>query len=105
MARTYYLRPINDGVDDSFRFIFWCNSILANEGTLYNVDCMLALDLSDTSSFITRREDATMQCSKIMQDDSVFDGVGQNFEHVHPVSHLISSGARLRVCNQSTKYF
>ena len=76
------MRPINDGVDDSFRFIFWCNSILANEGTLYNVDCMPDLDLSDSSTFITRREDATMQCPKTMRNYSLdhVDGVSQNFD-------------------------
>ena len=39
---------------------------------------MPALDLSDTSSFITRREDATMQCPKTMSNDSYFVGVSQN---------------------------
>ena len=57
-----------------------CNSILANEGTLYNIDCMPALNLSDSSTFIRRREDATMQCPKTMRNDSFFDGVSQNFE-------------------------
>ena len=65
-------------MDDSHGFFFRCNSTLANEGTLYNVDCMPALDLSYTSSFITRREDATMQCPKTMKDASVFTGVSQN---------------------------
>ena len=41
---------------------------------------MPALDLSDISSFITRREDATMQCPKTMRNDSIFDGVSQNFD-------------------------
>ena len=42
---------------------------------------MPALDLSDTSSFITRREDATMQCPKTMStNNSIFDGVSQNFD-------------------------
>ena len=39
---------------------------------------MPALDLSDTASFITRREDATMQCPKTMQNDSAYVGVSQN---------------------------
>ena len=78
MARTYYVRPNNDDVDTYFRYFFRCNSTLANEGTLYNVDCMPALDLSDKSSFITRREDATMQCPKTMQNSSFFVGVSQN---------------------------
>ena len=71
---------MNDDVDVSFGYLFRCNSTLANEGTLYNVDCMPALDLSDTSSFITRREDATMQCPKTIGNYSLFDGVRENFD-------------------------
>ena len=42
---------------------------------------MPALDLSYTSSIITRREDATMQCQKTMKKDlPFFDGVSQNFD-------------------------
>ena len=43
---------------------------------------MPALDLSDSSTFITRREDATMQCPKTMRNDSLdhVDGVSQNFD-------------------------
>ena len=76
------MNPKNEYVDDSLVFYFRCNSTLANEDTLYNVDCMPALDLSDTSlEFIriTRREDATMQCPKAMQNDSNYvGGVSQN---------------------------
>ena len=61
------MRPIKDDVDDFFWFYFRCNSTLENEGTLYNVDCMPALDLSDDYHGISRREDATMQCPKTMQ--------------------------------------
>ena len=67
----------NKAEDDSFLSFFRCNSTLANEGTLYNVDCMPALDLSDASSFITRREDATMQCPKTRPDNFLFEGVSQ----------------------------
>jgi hypothetical protein len=72
------LRPIKDDVDDFFWFYFRCNSTLENEGTLYNVDCMPALDLSDASSWIRRREDATMQCPKTAQNSSSLVGVSQN---------------------------
>ena len=74
------MRPINNDVDDYFEYYFRCNSILENEDTLYNVDCMPALDLSDTSSFIRRREDATMQCPKTIRNDSFVGGVSQNFD-------------------------
>ena len=105
MARFIYLKPVEEHSDEEFVNVFRCNSTLENEGTLYTVDCLPALDISDASSWIRRREDATMQCLKTTPNNSFFDGVSQNFEHVHPVSHLICSGARLRVCNQSTKYF
>ena len=76
------MRPIKNDVDNAFQYYFRCNSTLANEDTLYNVDCMPALDLSYTSlEFIriTRREDATMQCPKAMQNDSNYvGGVSQN---------------------------
>ena len=79
------MRPINGDGDTFFRYYFRCNSTLANEDTLYNVDCMPALDLSYTSlEFIRirRREDATMQCPKTMRNDSFdhVDGVSQNFD-------------------------
>ena len=70
--------PINDDVDDFFLYFFRCNSTLANEDTLYNVDCMPNMDLSEESSFLTRREDATMQCPKTMQNFSYYVGVSQN---------------------------
>ena len=42
---------------------------------------MPALDLSDTSSFITRRDDATMQCPKTIENSSYsYPGVSQNFD-------------------------
>ena len=72
------MRPIKDDEDDFYQFYFRCNSTLGNEGTLYNVDCMPALDLSDASSWIRRREDATMQCPKTAQNSSSFVGVSQN---------------------------
>ena len=78
LARTFYLRPIQDDVDDYFEFFFRCNSTLTNEDTLYNVDCVPAPDLSFTSTLITRREDATMQCPKTAQNSSSFVGVSQN---------------------------
>ena len=74
------MRPINDDVDGSFEYLFRCISTLANKGTLYNVDCVPALDLSDALSFITRREDATIQCPKTIPNNSFFDGVSQNFD-------------------------
>ena len=78
MARTHYLRPIQDDVDDDFRFYFRCNSTIANEGTLYNVDCIPAPDLSDALYVISRRDDATFQCPKTMQKPPFFKGVSQN---------------------------
>ena len=69
-------------MDIPFQYFFRCNSILANESTLYNVDCMPALNLSDSSTFIRRREDATMQCPKTIRNDSLdhVDGVSQTFD-------------------------
>ena len=78
LARAYYLRPNQDDVDDIFQFYFRCNSNLANEGTLYDVDCIIDLDLSDTLSLILRREDATMLCLKTMQNSLYPMGVSQH---------------------------
>ena len=78
MARAYYLRPIKDDVDDIFEYYFRCNSNLANEGTLYDVDCIIDLDLSDTLSLILRREDATMLCPKTMKNSLFPMGVSQH---------------------------
>ena len=74
------MRAIDDDLDKSLELFFRCNSTLANEGTLYNVDCMLALELAYTPSFITRRDDATMQCPKTMKNNSGFPGVSQKEE-------------------------
>lgn len=64
MARTYYLRPIQEDVDDYLTYYFRCNSTLTNEDTVYNVDCMIDEDLSTTLSLPIRRQDATIPCSK-----------------------------------------
>ena len=80
LARTFYLRPIQNDVDDYFEFYFRCNSTLANEGTLYNVDCMPAPDLSNGFYEILRREDATMQCPKTTQNHPYSTGVSQNYD-------------------------
>ena len=72
------MRAIDDDLDKSLELFFRCNSTLANEGTLYNVDCMLALELAYTPSFITRRDDATMQCPKTIKNASFLVGVSQN---------------------------
>ena len=49
-------------------YYFRCNSTLANENTLYNVDCRYDEDLSgDSSTSFTRTEDATIPCFKIME--------------------------------------
>ena len=58
------MKPIQDDVDELFQYYFRCNSIIANEGTFYVEDCIYAVDLSDKSFFITRRDDATIQCPK-----------------------------------------
>jgi hypothetical protein len=64
-ARAYYLIPIEEHMDDNFQYYFRCNSTLANEGSLYNVDCRLDMELSETS-FIKRRDDATKQCYRFL---------------------------------------
>ena len=80
LARTHYLRPIRDDEDEHFEFFFRCNSTIANEGTLYSVYCIPALDLIiPSSSLITRREDATMQCPKTIQKPP-YAGVSQNYD-------------------------
>ena len=58
------MKPIQDDVDELFQYYFRCNFILANEGTFFIEDCIPAVDLSDKSYFITRREDATIRCPK-----------------------------------------
>ena len=72
------MRPFQDNVDYFLEFDFRCNATLTNEGTLFKVDCVLDANLSDKSSLITRREDATMQCPKTIQNHSVMMGVSQN---------------------------
>ena len=72
------MRPFQDNVDYFLEFYFRCNATLTNEGNLFKVDCVLNEDLSDTSTLITRREDATMQCPKTIQNHSERRGVSQN---------------------------
>ena len=64
MARTFYLRPIQEDVDDYLKYYFRCNSTLTNEDTVYNVDCMIDEDFSDKLSNLIRRQDATIPCFK-----------------------------------------
>jgi hypothetical protein len=58
------MKPIQDDVDELFQYYFRCNSTIANDSPFYVEDCIPAVDLSDKSYFITRREDATIQCPK-----------------------------------------
>ena len=60
-------------------YYFRCNSTLANENTLYNVDCRYDEDLSDDLS-LTRTEDATMPCFKVVGEETGYGGVSQSFE-------------------------
>ena len=72
------MRPFQDNVDYFLEFYFRCNGTLTNEGNLFKVDCVLNANISDTSALITRREDATMQCPKTIQNHSLRRGVSQN---------------------------
>ena len=77
------MRPIQDLVDEMFEYYFKCNSTLENEGTVYSVytvQCMPDEELSVLSSIIRRREDATMQCPKIIRTNTTYLGVSQNSE-------------------------
>ena len=79
LARFFYLKPREEHVDNYSFYIFRCNSTLANENTLYNVDCRYDEDLSeDAGPSLTRNEDATMPCFKVMGNDSLYGGVSQN---------------------------
>ena len=78
LARTYYLRPIQEHVDDYLEYYFRCNSTLTNMDTVYNVDCMHDENLSDTLSLLIRREDATVVCPKSTGNYSFNPGVSQN---------------------------
>ena len=72
------MRPIEEDVDDYLLYYFRCNSTLTNEDTVYNVDCMIDKDLSDTLSLLIRRQDATIPCSKYTGTYSFNPGVSQN---------------------------
>ena len=68
LARFFYLEQKEENVAGYFRYYYRCNSTLAIENTLYNVDCRYDADLSgDTSALFTRTEDATIPCFKIME--------------------------------------
>ena len=79
LARTYYLRPIQEDVDDYLEYYFRCNSTIENEDTVYNVHCMHDEDLSATLSLIIRRDDATMLCSKYIGNYSFNPGVSKEY--------------------------
>ncbi len=78
LARSYYLRPIQKDVDDYLEYYFRCNSTLTNEDTVYNVDCIIDENFSDTLSSIIRRQDATISCSKYAGTYCDYPGVSLN---------------------------
>ena len=69
---------------DYFRYYFRCNSTLANENTLYNVDCRYDEHLTgDILASITRTEDATMPCFKIIgKEAGNYAGVSKNSDRM-----------------------
>ena len=69
MARFIYLKPREDHLDDFFEFYIKCNSTLADENTLYNVDCRYDEDFLSDAPF-RRTEDATMPCSKVLGEET-----------------------------------
>ena len=64
-------------MEEYLKYYFRCNSTLESEDTLYNVDCRYDEDLSyDTT--ITRNEDATMPCYKVLgKETGIFGGVSK----------------------------
>ena len=65
-------------MDDYLEYYFRCSSTLTNEDTVYNVDCMIDENISDTLSLLIRRQDATILCSKYAGTYSFNPGVSQN---------------------------
>ena len=77
LAQFFHLKPVEEHVDGYLRYYFRCNSTLANENSLYNVDCLYNEDLSGTRS-LTRTEDATMPCFKDPGEIQGYAGVSKN---------------------------
>ena len=80
-------------MDNYAQWFFRCNSTLEHEDTLYNVECIYDEGLSGKLRSITRREDATVKCSKIVGNYSFRAGVSQNsdcskmsFQHWYPIA-------------------
>ena len=79
LARFFYLEQKEENVAGYFRYYYRCNSTLAIENNLYNVDCRYDEDLSgDSSTSFTRTEDATIPCFKVVGNETGYGGVSQN---------------------------
>ena len=81
-------------MDKFLKHYFRCNSTLANDNTLYNVDCRYDENFSDHYSF-RRTEDATMPCFKVIGKEAVdFAGVSQNFDKDRNLSMSLETKIR-----------
>ena len=63
--------PQDDHADEMFIFGYRCNSELSKKNDSYTVECKFDENFSEDINRIKRREDATMKCSKFVDEGTI----------------------------------